>query len=110
MKQLIPQSKIDEASKENASDKWGVLYNDLHPDAVNDLTNGEISIQDFNSGVQFALTEIKPIMIEFAEWLLAYDRNSEGMWFSPFSSSSNNPKFTTKQLLEQFLKTKTEWN
>ena len=47
-------------------------------------------------------------MIEFAEWLLAYDRNIEGMWFSPFSSSSNNPKFTTEQLIEQFLKTKTE--
>ena len=102
MKQLIPQSKIDEAAKQLSLDTFG--DDDNFSGDISTFTNG------FNSGVQFALKEIKPIMIEFAEWLLSYDRNSEGMWFSPFSSLSNNPKFTTEQLLEQFLKTKTEWN
>lgn len=102
MKQLIPKSKIYEAAKQLSLDTFG--DDDNFSGDISTFTNG------FNSGVQFALKEITPIMIEFAEWLLAYDRNSEGMWFSPFSSSSNNPKFTTEQLLEQFLKTKTEWN
>lgn len=88
MKQLIPQSKIDEAAIKHSNEYWGENYNEA----------------GFNAGVQFALNEIQPFVCEFAEFAYKnYDyierisNKREWMW------KKNNDCFTTQQLLEEFI-------
>ena len=96
MKQLIPQSKINEDAKQLSLDTFG--DDDNFSGYISTFTNG------FNSGVQFALKEIKPIIIEFADFTRSLNKTTNGEWIYDCKF------FTTEQLLEQFLKTKTEWN
>ena len=92
MKQLIPQSKIDEAAK-----KYALLKNNEH-----EITF-MLSKSDFKSGVQFALNKIQPLMVEFAEWVAKrYTLSLYNEWCSLGMPTIN----TTQQLLEEFIKSK----
>ena len=91
MKQLIPQSKIDKAADAFAEHRR--LYSRGYPPKM-----------WFNAGVQFALNEIQPLMVELADFTRSLNKTTNGAWIYDCKF------FTTEQLLEQFLKTKTEWN
>lgn len=91
MTYLIPQSKIDEAAFEC---KVHCSNESLDILGVSDYA--------FNSGVQFALNEIQPVICEFAEWLVServrfYEKSNK--WDHPTETEFK----TTQQLLEQFI-------
>ena len=86
MKQLISQSKIDEAAKE-------YLYKEA---GMERYSEPMITKRIFKCGVQFALKEIEPLMVEFAEFIIS-------------STRIMNLK-TTKQLLEEFINSKNKEN
>lgn len=83
MKQLIPQSRIDEAATK------------FEEEAA--ATVGEA----FIVGAQFALKEIQSLMVEFEEFCSSIERNRlTGLyWF-------NLKHITTQQLLEKFIEFK----
>ena len=96
MKQLIPQSKIDEAAREAST-----INKDNYP-------AWEIL---FKQGVQFALNEIQPLVVEFAEWVYKGDhpyshdafciRENRNKWHD-----DDGNFITTQQLLEEFINSK----
>lgn len=92
MTHLIPQSKIDEAAKYHAELIRPACF----------MSGNEIRIDSFNSGVQFTLNEIQPLICEFAEWLV-----SERVRFYKKSNKWDHPTETelktTQQLIEQFI-------
>jgi hypothetical protein len=88
MTQLIQQQKINEAASGYFDEKEQKI---------------------FKFGVQFAVNEIQPLIVDFAEWTYKnYDyierigNRSEWMW------KKNNEYFTTKQLLEEFINSKSK--
>ena len=98
MKQLIPQSRIDEAASE-------YLYQEAGKTRYSGPT---ITKRIFNDAVQFTLNEIQPLIVEFAEFAYKnYDyierisNKREWMW------KKNNDCFTTQQLLEEFINYRT---
>ena len=44
---------IEEAAEKHSKKMWGVYFDDIHPDVAITKTQGEISIQDFISGVKW---------------------------------------------------------
>lgn len=81
MKQLIPQSKIDKAlDKAYSSTKENAYFG-----------------SGFNQGVQFALNEIQPLMVEFTRFCSTYIHNflKQKKNFSEYKS--------IEQLLEEFI-------
>lgn len=89
-KQLIPQSRIDEARHK--------ANNRILPKSAYEFDCG------WDAGFQFALNEIQPLICEFAEFAYKnYDyierisNKREWMW------KKNNDCFTTQQLLEEFI-------
>lgn len=93
MKQLIPQSKIDEAANE--------FSKNIRENSLSGSNVGKQQYQvgrkiGFSAGVQFTLNEIEPLMIEFAEFIIS-------------STRIMNLK-TTQQLLEEFINSKNKEN
>ena len=85
MKQLIPQSKIDESAIDH-------LHYCIR---IGEYNRSELS---FDAGVKFALTEIEPFIIEFANYVL------RELW-NPTNISESK---STQELLEEFIKSKNE--
>lgn len=86
MKQLIPQSKIDEASDHetpNRSDEVESAYYRGYDEG-------------FEKAIQFALNEIQPLMVEFANFCIGKDWKQNGYVYGK----------TTQQLLEEFINSK----
>lgn len=105
MKQLIPQIRIDEAAKELADKTYPRLndHEDWEDDGFDEGYNaaGNRSFRyGFNNGVQFAITEIQPLMIEFKDWC---DINERDLRLENISNT-NSSAITTEQLLEEFIK------
>lgn len=111
MKQLISQEKIDAAAKELVDKTYPRLndYEDWEDDGFDEGYNaaGNRSFRyGFNNGVQFAITEIEPLMVEFANLTSDYICHwvkGENMWLS---KSDYTTFYTTKQLLEKFINDK----
>ena len=80
MKQLIPQSKIDEAAK-------------LHIYECIEKSEYDRSELSFNAVFQFALTEIQPLMVECLNYAFKNYHSFDGIIVP----------ITTKQLLEEFI-------
>lgn len=101
MKQLIPQSKIDVSAKETCFAIYG--DDDNFAGDISTFTDG------FNIGVQFAVKEIEPLMLEFAVWCVmnylhkGFSSDGKEIWVDIYSY--NNYK-TTQQLLEEFINDK----
>lgn len=105
MKQLIPQSKIDDAANE--------FSKDIRENSLSGSNVGKQQYQvgrkiGFNAGVQFALNEIQPFVCEFAEWTANnkykfrwIESAKEKRWINGTVSS-----LTTQQLLEEFIEFK----
>ena len=85
---LIPQNKIDEAAREHY--RMGQLG----------LEKAADTEHAFHKGVQFALNEIQPLMIEFKDWC---DINERDLRLENISNM-NSSAITTEQLLEEFIK------
>ena len=60
---MIPQERIEQAAKEHADTQCKMGYDCSLDDFL------EYAVQDFTAGVRFAESEMKPIAIEFAEWI-----------------------------------------
>lgn len=94
---MIPQNKINEAARE-----YALIKNNEHEIAF------MLSKSDFKAGVQFALNEIQPLMVEFAEeiigdgWILRADGWQNVMDYKV----PELERRTTQQLLEEFIKSK----
>ena len=76
MEQLIPRSRIDEAAR---------IF------VKNEIAS---KVETFSAGVQFALNEIQPLMVEFANFCIGKDWKQNGYVYGK----------TTQQLLEEFIK------
>lgn len=85
---MIPQSKIDEAANLFAEQRR--LDSRGYPPKV-----------WFKAGVQFALNEIQPLMVEFVDFCSSIEKNRlTGLyWF-------NFKHITTEQLIAEFIKSK----
>lgn len=97
MKQLIPQSRIDEAAKDHSNKYWGENY-------ITECKN--YNEAGFNAGVQFTLNEIQPLIVEFAEWFFVEtDKFTRPNLYSvvEWSSLDNAKLYTAEQLLEEFI-------
>lgn len=100
MKQIIPQSKIDESAKKHSNGYWGENY-------ITECKN--YNEAGFNAGVEFTLNEIQPLMVEFAEWISKNNWNSDfadeyGYGFSRYVGEDKLLTFkTTQQLFEEFI-------
>lgn len=95
MKQLIPQSKIDEAAK-------------LHIYECIEKSEYDRSELSFNAGVQFALNKIEPLMVEMLEWTR---KNLDGNWDeNAWLNKRNGSELTSQQLLEEFINSKNKNN
>ena len=98
MKQLISQEKIDAAAYEYGDQTVGNSYVKYQSDCA------------FKSGVEFALKEIEPFIIELLNWqadnyidsIASIDGNPIQMWKNVDSLN----EITTKQLLEEFINSK----
>lgn len=86
---MITQSKIDEASSDYTEEHYGKRQVDIYIH------------ESFEAGVQFALNEIEPLMVEFADFCSSIEKNRlTGLyWF-------NFKHITTEQLLAEFIKSK----
>ena len=107
MKQLMPQSKIDEAASnatENRFDLKGLI------------AYGDIYEQGFRTGVRFTLNEVQPLMVEFAEWIRNSNRvpdsrelqtRIEKGWTIETTNEHGEDMWldfkTTQQLFEEFI-------
>ena len=99
MKQLIPQDRIDEDFSE-------YLYKEA---GMERYSEPMITKRIFNAGVQFALNEIQPLMVEFAEWFFVEtDKFTRPNLYSvvEWSSLDNAKLYTAEQLLEEFINSK----
>lgn len=79
MLQLIPKQKIEEATKQFAEKR---RFN----------SRGYPPTTWFESGVDFALKEVEPLIVELIQWTIAFGAHE----------TFENKK-TSKQLLQQFI-------
>lgn len=101
---MIKKEKIEEASESYAESVWG--KNIFGTMQFSECTG------DFESGAQWAIEELKPMFIEFADWIGKesltfeyYSVNDDYFW-----TASQDEALTTEELFELFLKGKEDEN
>jgi hypothetical protein len=89
--------KTELAAEKYSKEKWGVYFDDKHPDVAITDTCGEISIKDFIAGAKhkeqtmFSEEEVLEILF-LATCNSESDKEEMRLWFQQFSKLKKNDK------------------